>query len=78
MPFKTYLTLRALFISCLAQIYLNKTGWLYKNRHLVDTARYMLMSSSVPSCFWSEAIHTVAYLINRITIVTGSVSPYER
>ncbi|KAM7465035.1 hypothetical protein LguiB_012597 [Lonicera macranthoides] len=50
-----------------------------KHRHLVETARTLLLSSSVPSVFWGEAIHTSTFLINRIpSVVTSGVSPFER
>ncbi|GFS43672.1 hypothetical protein Acr_00g0086360 [Actinidia rufa] len=49
-----------------------------KHRHLLDTARSLLLSSSVPSVFWGQAILTAAYLLNRmLTHLLFGRSPYE-
>ena len=38
----------------------------WKNRHLLDTVRSLLLESSVPAKFWLEALATAVYLINHL------------
>ncbi|KRY83042.1 Retrovirus-related Pol polyprotein from transposon TNT 1-94 [Trichinella pseudospiralis] len=37
-----------------------------ENRTLVEKARAMLHKRNLPRCLWAEAVHTAAYLLNRI------------
>ena len=50
-----------------------------KHRHIVETARSLLLSAFVPSEFWKEAVITVVSLINTITYshILG-FSPFEK
>ncbi|CAJ2675738.1 unnamed protein product [Trifolium pratense] len=50
-----------------------------KHRHIVETARSLLLSASVPKEFWGEAILTAVHAINRIpSSVTSGLSPFEK
>eukprot|EP00257_Ricinus_communis_P021104 XP_015580507.1 uncharacterized protein LOC107262007 [Ricinus communis] len=50
-----------------------------KHRHILETARSLLLSASVPSEFWGEGVLSSVHLINRIPIShNSSLSPYER
>ena len=49
-----------------------------KHRHIMETTRALLLSSSVPKKFWGEAALTSVYVINRIpsSVIVG-LSPFE-
>jgi hypothetical protein len=50
-----------------------------KHRHILDTVRTLLISSSCPEHFWGEAALTAVYTINRVPMpVIQNQSPYER
>ncbi|XP_059639814.1 uncharacterized protein LOC132282224 [Cornus florida] len=50
-----------------------------KHRHILDTVRSLLISSSCPERFWGEAALTTVYTINRVPMhIIGNQSPYER
>ena len=49
-----------------------------KNRHLMEVARSMMFHSNVPKRFWSDAVLSACYLINRIpTKILNDTSPFE-
>ena len=50
-----------------------------KHRHILDSVRSMLISSSCPERFWGEAALTAVYVINRIpsSVTKQNLSPYE-
>ena len=50
-----------------------------KNRHFLDVVRTLLFESSVPPCFWCEALSTAVHLINRLpSPTTNHVSPFSK
>ncbi|PKU87463.1 Retrovirus-related Pol polyprotein from transposon TNT 1-94 [Dendrobium catenatum] len=49
-----------------------------KNRHLLETARALLLDAHLPPTFWSDALLTAAFLINRLPSPnTLNKSPYH-
>ncbi|KAL0846891.1 hypothetical protein Bca101_020137 [Brassica carinata] len=49
-----------------------------KNRHLMEVARSMMFHAKVPKRFWSDAVQTACYLINRVpTRILKNLSPFE-
>jgi Integrase core domain/GAG-pre-integrase domain/gag-polypeptide of LTR copia-type len=49
-----------------------------KNRHLLEVTRALLLQNNVPKIFWSDAILTATYLINRLpSPKLNNLSPLE-
>ncbi|WZZ27561.1 hypothetical protein YC2023_010962 [Brassica napus] len=49
-----------------------------KNRHLMETARSLMFQANVPKRFWSDAVATACYLINRTpTKILEDQAPFE-
>ena len=49
-----------------------------KNRTLIEAARTMLADSKLPTMFWTEAVGTAAYVLNRVSITKPhNKTPYE-
>ena len=50
-----------------------------KHRHIIETARSLLLSASVPSEFWEEVVLTIVSLINTISYSFNSgLSCFEK
>jgi hypothetical protein len=49
-----------------------------KNRHLLEITRAILFQNNMPNIFWSDAILTATYLINRLpSVKLNFKSPQE-
>ncbi|GKF76659.1 putative ribonuclease H-like domain-containing protein, partial [Tanacetum coccineum] len=49
-----------------------------KNRTLIEAARTMLADSKLPTMFWTEAVSTACYVLNRVSITNPyTKTPYE-
>nr|GFB57546.1 retrovirus-related Pol polyprotein from transposon TNT 1-94 [Tanacetum cinerariifolium] len=49
-----------------------------KNRTLIEAARSMLGNSKLPTMFWTEAVSTACYVLNRVSITNPhNKTPYE-
>ncbi|KAA0038268.1 hypothetical protein IC582_003621 [Cucumis melo] len=50
-----------------------------KHRHILDSVRALLLSTSCPEKFWGEVALTFVYTINRLpSSVLQNISPFER
>nr|GEU38868.1 ribonuclease H-like domain-containing protein [Tanacetum cinerariifolium] len=48
-----------------------------KNRTLIEAARTMLANSKLPTMFWTEAVRTTCYVLNRVSITNPhNKTPY--
>ncbi|GJX18461.1 putative ribonuclease H-like domain-containing protein [Tanacetum coccineum] len=51
---------------------------LRKNRTLIEAARTMLADSKLPTMFWTEAVSTACYVLNRVLVTRPhNKTPYE-
>ncbi|GJV87221.1 putative ribonuclease H-like domain-containing protein, partial [Tanacetum coccineum] len=49
-----------------------------KNRTLIEAAKTMLADSKLPTMFWTEAVSTACYVLNRVSITNPhNKTPYE-
>ncbi|GJV42186.1 putative ribonuclease H-like domain-containing protein [Tanacetum coccineum] len=49
-----------------------------KNRTLIEAARTMLVDSFLPNTFWTEAVSTACYVLNRVLVTKPhNKTPYE-
>ncbi|GJT23859.1 putative ribonuclease H-like domain-containing protein [Tanacetum coccineum] len=49
-----------------------------KNRTLIEAARTMLANSLLPNTFWTEAVNTACYVLNRVLVTKPhNKTPYE-
>ena len=50
-----------------------------KHQHILQITRALLFHSSLPTKFWSDAVQTAVFLINRTpSTVLHNISPYEK
>nr|GFC56066.1 ribonuclease H-like domain-containing protein [Tanacetum cinerariifolium] len=48
-----------------------------KNRTLIEAARTMLANSNLPTLFWTEAVRTACYVLNRVLVTSPhNKTPY--
>nr|GEX75407.1 retrovirus-related Pol polyprotein from transposon TNT 1-94 [Tanacetum cinerariifolium] len=49
-----------------------------KNRTFIEATRFMLVDSKLPTMFWTEAVSTACYVLNRMSITNPhNKTPYE-
>ncbi|GJR06304.1 ribonuclease H-like domain-containing protein [Tanacetum coccineum] len=52
--------------------------WKERNRTLIEAARTMLADSKLPTMFWTEAVSTACYVLNRVLVTKPhNKTPYE-
>ncbi|GKD90913.1 putative ribonuclease H-like domain-containing protein [Tanacetum coccineum] len=48
-----------------------------KNRTLIEAARTMLADSKLPTMFWTEAVSTACYVLNRVVVTKPESSQHQ-
>ncbi|GJX45777.1 putative ribonuclease H-like domain-containing protein [Tanacetum coccineum] len=48
-----------------------------KNRALIEAARTMLADSKLPTMFWTEAVRTACYVLNRVLVTSINISHFK-
>ncbi|GJT77541.1 putative ribonuclease H-like domain-containing protein [Tanacetum coccineum] len=49
-----------------------------RNRTLIEAARTLLVDSKLPTTFWTEAVNTACYVLNRVLLIKPHTkTPYE-
>ncbi|GJX59971.1 putative ribonuclease H-like domain-containing protein [Tanacetum coccineum] len=50
----------------------------WRNRTLIEATRTMLVDSKLPTTFWTKAVNTVCYVLNRVFVIKPhNKTPYE-
>ncbi|GJV46698.1 putative ribonuclease H-like domain-containing protein [Tanacetum coccineum] len=74
---ETYYILKD-FITFIENQLNKKVKAIRKNRTLIEAARTMLADSKLPTMFWTEAVSTACYVLNRVLVTRPhNKTPYE-
>lgn len=76
---KNYVHARGIQMQCTAPYSPQQNGRMERdNKTIVESARSMLIGSSLPEVLWAEAINTAVYTLNRTTSkqTSGSTPSY--
>ncbi|GKA35017.1 ribonuclease H-like domain-containing protein, partial [Tanacetum coccineum] len=49
-----------------------------RNRTLIEAARTMLVDSKLPTTFWTEAVNTACYVLNRYSVVSKAMGVFNK